>query len=41
MGTWILAIGLGFGVVVGMRAVAAALASMRELPRSNDDCVWY
>ncbi len=37
----ILAIGLAFIVVVGMRAVAAALASIRELPRSNDDCVWY
>ena len=32
---------IALGVFFGARAVAAALASLRGLPRSNEDWVWY
>ena len=28
-------------LLAGVRAVKAALASLRSLPRSNEDWVWY
>lgn len=30
-----------FGLFVGLRAVMAAIASLRHLPRSNEDWIWY
>lgn len=32
---------IGLGVFLGVRAVKAALASLRGLPRSNEDWIWY
>jgi hypothetical protein len=32
---------IGLGVFFGARAVTAAFASLRGLPRSNEDWVWY
>jgi len=32
---------IALGIFVGARAVTAALASLRGLPRSNEDWVWY
>lgn len=36
---WILIIGVG--IVLGVRAVVAGLASLRGLPRNNQDWIWY
>ena len=32
---------VALGVFFGARAVMSALASLRGLPRSNEDWVWY
>ncbi len=32
---------IGLGVFFGVRATKAVLASLRSLPRSNDDWIWY
>jgi hypothetical protein len=32
---------MGLGVFLGVRAVRAVLASLRSLPRSNEDWIWY
>ena len=32
---------IALGVFFGARAVTVALASLRGLPRSNEDWVWY
>jgi len=32
---------IALGIFVGARAVTAAVASLRGLPRSNEDWVWY
>lgn len=32
---------IGLGVFFGARAVRAAMASLRSLPRSNEDWIWY
>ncbi|MDB5965489.1 MAG: hypothetical protein JWQ72_1989 [Polaromonas sp.] len=32
---------VSLGIYAGVRAVSAALASLRSLPRSNEDWVWY
>ena len=32
---------IGLGVFLGVRAVKAVLASLRGLPRSNEDWIWY
>jgi hypothetical protein len=32
---------IGLGVFLGVRAVMAVLASLRGLPRSNEDWIWY
>jgi hypothetical protein len=32
---------IALGVFFGARAVTAALASLRGLPHSNEDWIWY
>jgi hypothetical protein len=32
---------IGLGVFLGVRAVMAVLVSLRSLPRSNEDWIWY
>ncbi len=32
---------IAVGVFLGVRAVKAVLASLRSLPRSNEDWIWY
>ena len=32
---------IALGVFLGVRAGTAVLASLRSLPRSNEDWVWY
>jgi hypothetical protein len=32
---------IALGVFVGVRAGMAVLASLRSLPRSNEDWIWY
>jgi hypothetical protein len=32
---------IALGVFLAARAVMAALASLRGLPRSNEDWIWY
>ena len=32
---------LAFGLYGGVRAVLAVLASLRGLPRNNEDWIWY
>ncbi len=32
---------IALGLLVGAGAVMAALASLRGLPRSNEDWIWY
>lgn len=32
---------IALGVFLGVRATRAALASLRSLPRSNEDWIWY
>lgn len=32
---------IGFGIYFGVRAVIAVQASLRTLPRSNEDWIWY
>ena len=32
---------IGLGVFFGVRAAKAVLASLRSLPRSNEDWIWY
>lgn len=29
------------GLFIGLRAVLAAMASLRHLPRNNEDWIWY
>ena len=36
-----LILAIGLGVYFGARAVKAVLASLRSLPRSNEDWIWY
>lgn len=32
---------IAFGVLLTARVVYAGLASLRQLPRSNEDWIWY
>lgn len=32
---------IALGVFLGARVIMAALASLRGLPRSNEDWIWY
>lgn len=32
---------IALGVFLGTRVIMTALASLRSLPRSNEDWVWY
>lgn len=32
---------IGLGVFLGVRTVRAVLVSLRSLPRSNEDWIWY
>ncbi len=36
-----LILSIALGLFFGVRAVMAVLASLRGLPRSNEDWIWY